>query len=168
MRNDKRRNVSTHARVSFSRSKMSSPMRGGGGGVKFWAPTVGRINRKDPSFILLTFPKNVNVFKRVVKYHQFTLVIAFQRRFRFRQGMVFRFCLDLDFATYLSCIQGGNRGLFWLLTFPKNVSLFKWVWQLSLLSYWKVFYARNCIRGFQSALLLEQKTTLAVTVVFYF
>ena len=42
MQNNKRRNVSTQARVNFSQSETSSLLRGGGGAeFKFWASTVG-------------------------------------------------------------------------------------------------------------------------------
>ena len=40
MQNIMRRNVLTHARVNFSQSETSLLLRGGGG-VKFWASTVG-------------------------------------------------------------------------------------------------------------------------------
>ena len=41
MRNNKRRNILTQTRVNFSQSETSSLLRGGEGGVKFWASTVG-------------------------------------------------------------------------------------------------------------------------------
>ena len=41
MRNNKRRNVLTLARVNFSQSEKSSLLCGGGGRVKFSASTVG-------------------------------------------------------------------------------------------------------------------------------
>ena len=47
MRNNRRRNVLTHARVNFSQSETSSLLRGGGE-LKFELLLWGGVNRKDP------------------------------------------------------------------------------------------------------------------------
>ena len=53
MRNNKRRNVLTHARVNFSQSETSSLPRGGGRELNFelLLKGGGGINRKDPEFV---------------------------------------------------------------------------------------------------------------------
>ena len=49
MRNNKRRNVLTHARVNFSQSETSSLLRrGAGGGLNFELLLWRGVNRKDP------------------------------------------------------------------------------------------------------------------------
>ena len=74
MRNNRRRNVSTHARVNFSQSETSSLLSvcvcvcvggGGGGGVKFWASTVGKIYRKDPLRLLISLTHSSVEFWKV-------------------------------------------------------------------------------------------------------
>ena len=50
MRNNKRRNVLTHARVNFSQSETSSLLRGGELNFELllWGGGGGGVNRKDP------------------------------------------------------------------------------------------------------------------------
>ena len=57
MRNNKWRNISTHARVNFSQSKMSSLLRGGKLNFELLLWGGGGINRKDPC-IACTFKMN--------------------------------------------------------------------------------------------------------------
>ena len=60
MRNNKRRNVLTHARVNFSQSETSSLLRGGGGGGGGRGGRRRRgVNRKDPRLLLKSEPEMV-------------------------------------------------------------------------------------------------------------
>ena len=58
MRNNKRRNVLTHARVNFSQSETSSLLHGGGGELNFELLLWGGVNRKDPQPVLIFEPYN--------------------------------------------------------------------------------------------------------------
>ena len=53
MRNNKWRDVLTHARVKFSQSETSSLPRGGGGRVEILVTADGEegVNRKDPRYV---------------------------------------------------------------------------------------------------------------------
>ena len=119
IRNNKRRDVLTHARVNFGQSETSSLLRGGGWGVKFWGSTVGGLTEKIPRFF-----ENYH-FMRIVMWRYYWK----RRRVRFFPDLRLWIRCQL-------CVAALNSGLPVRYTVSLS-SLLHW-WLFDLHVWWKL------------------------------